>query len=68
MPRTFSQWKKQLLLNLNYIEGFHPDNLEGMTFGPRLPDGSQSLILVSDDNFRDNQVNQFVLLRLTSQR
>ncbi|TVR15857.1 MAG: esterase-like activity of phytase family protein [Phormidium sp. GEM2.Bin31] len=66
--KDFQPVQKQLLLNLNHLEGFRPDNLEGMTFGPRLPDGSQSLILVSDDNFRDNQVNQFVLLRLTSQR
>jgi len=24
-----------------------------MTLGPRLPDGTQSLLLVSDDNFKD---------------
>ncbi|XDE62905.1 esterase-like activity of phytase family protein [Arthrospira platensis BEA 1257B] len=27
------------------------DNLEGMTFGPTLPDGRRSLIMVSDNNF-----------------
>lgn len=27
------------------------DNLEGMTFGPILPDGRRSLIMVSDNNF-----------------
>jgi hypothetical protein len=26
-------------------------NLEGMTFGPKLPNGRQSLIVVADDNF-----------------
>jgi hypothetical protein len=35
-----------------------------MTLGPRLADGSRSLILVSDDNFNPNQVNQFLLFRL----
>lgn len=66
--REFKPVEKQLLLNLSHIEGFRPDNLEGMTFGPRLADGSQSLILVSDDNFYGSQVNQFVLLRLTAER
>ncbi len=41
------------------------DNLEGMTLGPRLPDGSQSLILISDDNFRDLQQTQIWLVRLS---
>jgi 3-phytase/alkaline phosphatase D len=31
--------------------GFSLDNFEGMTFGPTLPDGRRSLILVSDNNF-----------------
>ena len=66
--RDFQPVEKQLLLNLSHIEGFAPDNLEGMTFGPRLADGSQSLILVSDDNFYGSQVNQFVVLRLTAER
>jgi hypothetical protein len=36
------------------------DNVEGITFGPMLPDGRQSLILVSDDNFSQNQITQFL--------
>jgi len=36
-----------------------------MTLGPQLPDGSQSLILLSDDNFSDNQETQILLFRLT---
>ena len=38
------------------------DNLEGMTFGPRLPNGHQALLLVSDNNFTPGQVSQFLLL------
>lgn len=56
---------KKLLLDLDEL-GIELDNLEGMTLGPRLPDGSQSLILVSDDNFRPEQVNQFLLFRFSS--
>jgi hypothetical protein len=55
--------KKKLVLDLNQL-GIPLDNLEAMTLGPRLPDGSQSLILVSDDNFRDEQVTQFLLFRI----
>lgn len=55
--------QKNLLLNLEDL-GITLDNLEGMTLGPRLPDGSQSLILVSDDNFNADQITQFLLFRL----
>jgi hypothetical protein len=58
--------RKKLLLDLDEL-GIELDNLEGMTIGPRLPDGSQSLILVSDDNFRPEQVTQFLLFRFSQQ-
>jgi 3-phytase len=38
------------------------ENFEAMTFGPRLPDGSMSLMLISDDNFSDRQVTAVVVL------
>ena len=55
--------QKKLLLNLSDL-GIELDNLEGMTLGPRLSDGSQTLILVSDDNFNQSQVTQFLLFSL----
>ncbi|BAU41265.1 esterase-like activity of phytase family protein [Leptolyngbya sp. O-77] len=55
--------RKRLLLNLSNL-GIRLDNLEAMTLGPRLPDGSASLLLVSDDNFNPLQVTQFLLFRL----
>lgn len=55
--------KKKLLSDLSEL-GIYLDNLEGMALGPKLPDGSQSLLLVSDDNFSDTQVTQFLLFRL----
>lgn len=54
---------KKLLLDLSFLN-VPLDNLEGMAIGPRLPDGSRSLLLVSDDNFRREQVTQFLLFRL----
>jgi hypothetical protein len=56
--------RKKLLLDLDRL-GIELDNLEGMTFGPRLSDGAQSLVLVSDDNFNKDQVTQFLLFKLT---
>ena len=35
-----------------------------MTFGPRLPDGRRSVVLVSDDNFAANQFTQFLLFAI----
>ena len=35
------------------------DNTEGMCWGPRLPTGQRSLVVVSDDNFNARQVTQF---------
>jgi hypothetical protein len=55
--------RKKLVLDLATL-GIKLDNVEGMAIGPRLADGSSSLILVSDDNFSDNQFTQFLLFRL----
>lgn len=35
------------------------DNTEGMAWGPRLPNGRRTLVVVSDDNFNPMQVTQF---------
>ncbi|MDX2213227.1 MAG: esterase-like activity of phytase family protein [Oculatellaceae cyanobacterium bins.114] len=56
--------RKDLLLDLNTL-GITLDNLEGLTLGPQLFDGTPSLLLVSDDNFSDNQTTQFLLFRLS---
>lgn len=55
--------RKKLLLDLGEL-GIRLDNLEGMTLGPQLPDGSRSLLLISDNNFNPLQINQFLLFRL----
>jgi len=55
---------KELLLDLNQL-GTRLDNLEGMTIGARFPDGSHSLVMVSDDNFNNlGQITQFLLFKL----
>ena len=51
---------KTLLLDLDEL-GIPLDNVEGLTFGPRLRHGRRSLVLVSDDNFAATQFTQFLL-------
>jgi 3-phytase/alkaline phosphatase D len=52
--------RKKLLFDLGSL-GIPLDNVEGMTWGPRLPDGRRSLVLVSDNNFAASQFTQFLL-------
>ncbi|MBZ9630574.1 esterase-like activity of phytase family protein [Salegentibacter sp. LM13S] len=62
--------EKRLVFDFKSVKNFLTeetiDNIEGMTFGPDLPDGKKSLILVSDDNFSSfsDQITQFILLEL----
>ncbi|PQJ73544.1 esterase-like activity of phytase family protein [Polaribacter butkevichii] len=70
---TFIPLKKRLLLNFEDVKDQLTDgiidNIEGLTFGPKLANGNQSLILVSDDNFQlyGKQLNQFILLEINNQ-
>jgi hypothetical protein len=57
--------QKTLLLDLRTL-GIPLDNVEGMTFGPDLPDGRRSLVMVSDNNFAATQFTQFLLFAVSS--
>ncbi|GAB1542630.1 hypothetical protein NUACC21_53040 [Scytonema sp. NUACC21] len=55
--------EKRLLLNLNSLDlPTGTDNIEGISFGPKLPDGNQSIVLVSDNNFSQTQFTQILTL------
>jgi hypothetical protein len=63
--------RKRLLLDVNAVKGLPPeldvpafDNFEGMCFGPTLPDGSRTLLIVSDDNFSPRERTWFLLFRI----
>lgn len=58
-PVPFDPVDKRLLLDIADV-GVVPDNLEGLAFGPDLPDGRKLLIVVSDNNFSPGQVTQFL--------
>ncbi|MGQ4618497.1 esterase-like activity of phytase family protein [Nocardia sp. R7R-8] len=53
---------KRLLVDLDDVGLTAVDNVEGMTWGPRLPSGERSLVLVSDDNFDSRQITQIIAL------
>ncbi|WP_101376322.1 esterase-like activity of phytase family protein [Saccharopolyspora spinosa] len=54
--------RKELLVDLANVGLSKIDNVEGMAWGPRLPGGRRSLVLVSDDNFAPNQTTQVITL------
>ena len=59
---TIQPIQKQLAFDLQQLN-IYIDNLEGMALGSRLPDGSQTLLLVSDNNFSSHQITQFLLFK-----
>jgi myo-inositol-hexaphosphate 3-phosphohydrolase len=55
--------QKRLLLELDDLKlPTGTDNIEGITFGPKLADGRQSIVLVSDNNFSATQFTQILTL------
>lgn len=55
--------QKRLVVNLNDLNLPNgTDNIEGITFGPKLADGTQSIVLVSDNNFNPAQFTQILTL------
>ncbi|HUE97680.1 MAG TPA: esterase-like activity of phytase family protein [Anaerolineales bacterium] len=62
LPSDFEPVSKRLILDVEADLGIEPDNIEGMAFGPALPDGRLPLILVSDNNFAASQSTQFIVL------
>jgi len=61
---TYAPATKKLVLDVGGTGISRVDNLEGMTFGPVLPNGNRSLVLVSDDNFNPLQVTQFLAFEM----
>lgn len=51
---------KTIVINFDSLNLMRLDNSEAMSFGPRLPNGNRTLIVASDDNFNQRQINQFL--------
>ncbi len=53
---------KKLLVDLDTLGLPKVDNIEGITWGPTLPTGERTLLLVSDNNFSSGQITQVIAL------
>lgn len=53
--------KKKLIIDFSTLGIKKIDNIEAMAWGKRLENGSRSIIFVSDNNFRENQITQILL-------
>lgn len=54
---------KKLVLDFNTLD-FTIDNIEGITFGPKIKNGNRSIICLSDNNFSEKQKTQLILFEL----
>jgi hypothetical protein len=60
---NFTPAKKKLLLNMDSL-GIYTDNIEGVTFGPLLPNGHKTLLFIADNNFNLLQQSQVFLFEI----
>jgi 3-phytase len=57
--------KKELLVDLDTVlKGDRLENFEGLSWGPALPDGHRSLLVISDNNFSSREKTQFLVFAL----
>lgn len=54
---------KKLLLDMDSL-GIHVDNVEGITWGPTLPNGHRTLLMITDNNFQSFQKTQVFLFEV----
>ncbi|WP_234639151.1 esterase-like activity of phytase family protein [Delftia tsuruhatensis] len=52
---------KTLIADLSTLQRGRLDNMEAMSWGPPLPDGTRTLVFASDDNFNPSQANQVLI-------
>ncbi|MFC2949378.1 esterase-like activity of phytase family protein [Virgibacillus sediminis] len=62
--KNVSPVEKELIVDMNALDLEKVDNIEGMTWGKKLPNGNDTLVLVSDNNFNDTQISQFIALEV----
>jgi hypothetical protein len=61
--KSFTPISKKLLLNMDDL-GIYIDNIEGVTFGPDLPNGHKTLLFISDNNFNVFEKTQLLLFEV----
>lgn len=61
--KNFIPVNKTLLLNMDSL-GIYTDNIEGVTYGPVLPNGKKSLLFIADNNFNPLEKAQLLLFEI----
>lgn len=61
--RDFIPATKKLLLNMDELK-IYIDNIEGVTFGPVMPNGHKTLLFIADNNFVPLQRSQLLLFEV----
>ena len=61
--KAFTPASKKLILNMDDLHMFI-DNIEGMTFGPALPNGHKTLLFIADNNFSFTEKAQVLLFEI----
>ncbi|MFS8979737.1 esterase-like activity of phytase family protein [Cupriavidus necator] len=62
---SYKPMKRELLQEMPVVyQGVKLDNIEGISWGPRLPNGHRTLVLMADNNFADNQATQFLAFEI----
>jgi hypothetical protein len=57
-PGSYRPVRKRLIADFGKL-GRRLDNIEGLAFGPNLPNGHRTLVVVSDNNFNPDEISQF---------
>ncbi|MEO6490664.1 MAG: esterase-like activity of phytase family protein [Ferruginibacter sp.] len=60
---NFKAAHKKLLLDMSNL-GIYIDNIEGITFGPVLPNGHRTLLFIADNNFNPLEKTQVLLFEV----
>lgn len=60
---TVKPMTKKLLLDMDSL-GIHVDNVEGITWGPALPNGHRTMLMITDNNFQSFQKTQVFLFEV----
>lgn len=59
--RDYAPVRKRLVCDLGALPLEQAGNVEGMAWGARLANGNDTLVLVTDDNFKRNELSQLLL-------
>jgi hypothetical protein len=63
-PHSCQPVSKRLVLDLATLGVDKIDNIEGVSWGPRLRTGERTLVFVSDDNYNPTQIQQVIAVAI----